>query len=261
MIGGLWAAASNATWPPIEAPTSARRSRSTSGRLASQSIAASTSSGWRRPLVAFAPRSQPAAQRQRERRIAVGRGRPRQPHHGVGVAGKAVQQDQRRVGWLARLRLEEVAAQRDAMAGHAHLFGVGEVGQLVPAVDDLDRHAVGIAEADRVVARCEVVEFLGRLQDLGAGVAQLDMDLVDLGAALGRHGEPEGTRPVGDAVLGLAHDEMVIAARPHHAIGVRPDTAETQHRQPQPVERHRACEVAHLDRGAGERRAWPHQDD
>ena len=59
--GGLWAAASNATWPPIEAPTRASRAGSTKGRLASQSIAASTSSGWRRPW-SFSP-SEPSQPR------------------------------------------------------------------------------------------------------------------------------------------------------------------------------------------------------
>ena len=71
------------------------------------------------------------------------------------------------------------------MPRYAHRFSVGQIGQVVPPMSDLDRHAVGIAEPDRVVARREVIEFLRSLQDLGAGIAQLGMDLVDLGAALG----------------------------------------------------------------------------
>ena len=63
------------------------------------------------------------------------------------MAGEAVQQDHRRIGRLAGLRLEEIAAQGDAVARHLDLLGVGQVGQVLPAMRDLDRHAVGIAEA------------------------------------------------------------------------------------------------------------------
>ena len=173
-------------------------------------------------LVALALRAQPAAQRQGEGGVAVGRAGPRQPDHVVRVAGEAVQQDHRRIGRRAGLRLEEVAAQGHAVTGHLHLLGIGHFGQVVPAMRHLDRHAVGIAEGDRVVARREVVELLGRLQDLRPGVAQLGEHLVDLGAALGRDREPQRARAVGDAVLGLAHDEVVVAARPHHAVRARP---------------------------------------
>ena len=97
-------------------------------------------------LVAFAVGAQPAAQRQGEGGVAVGRAGPRQPDHVVRVAGEAVQQDHRRIGRRAGLRLEEVAAQGHAVTGHLHLLGVGHFGQVVPAMRHLDRHAVGIAE-------------------------------------------------------------------------------------------------------------------
>ncbi len=154
------------------------------------------------------------------------------------MAGEAVQQDQGRIGRRAGLRSEEIATQRHAVAGHAHLFGVGHLRQLVPAMHDLDRHAVGIAEAHGIEAGREIVELLRLLQDLGTGVAQLGIDLVDLGAALRRYGEPQRARPIAHAVLGLAHDEVIVAARPHHPVGARPDTMEAQHGQPQAVERH-----------------------
>ena len=175
------------------------------------------------------------------------------------MAGEAVQQDHRGIGRLAGLRLEEVAAQGHAVARHLDQLGIGQVGQVLPAMRHLDRHAVGIAEGDRVVARREVVELLGRLQDLRAGLAHHGMDLVDLGAALGRDREPQRARPVGDAVLGLAHHEVIVAARPHHPVGARPDAMEAQHRQPQAMEGDRAAEVAHLDRGAGKGGARLHQ--
>ena len=85
------------------------------------------------------------------------------------------------------------------------------------------------------------------------------MDLVDLGAAFGRHGKPQRTRPARDAFPGLAHDEMIVAARPHHTVRAGPYTTEAQRRQPQAVKGNGALEVAHLDRGAGEGGARPHQ--
>ena len=173
------------------------------------------------------------------------------------MAGEAMQQDQRRIGWRAGLRLEEVAAQRHAVTRHAHLFGVGNLGQLVPAMGDLDRHAVGIAEADGVEAGSEVVELLRFLQDLRTRVTQLGIDLVDLGTALRRDSKPQRAGPVAHAVLGLAHHEVIVAARPHDPVGARPHAMEAQHGQPQAVEGDRSAEVAHLDGGAGERRARP----
>ena len=124
----------------------------------------------------------------------------------------------------------------------------------------LDRHAVGIAEGDRVVAGREVVELGRRLQDLRAGVLQHGIDLVDLG---------RGSRPTRQATarparsdtpsLRLAHHEMIVAARPHHPAGARPDAMEAQCRQPQAMEGDGAAEVADFDGGAGKGGALLHQ--
>jgi len=59
--------------------------------------------------------------------------------------------------------------------------------------------------------------------------------------------EPQRARPVRDSVGRLAHHEVVVAARPHHPAGARPDAVEAQRRQPQAMEGDRPAEVAHLD--------------
>ena len=66
--------------------------------------------GLSQPLVVLAFGTQPAAQRESERSIAV-RGRaPRQPSEVMGMASEAMKQHESGVGRLSRLRLEEITA-------------------------------------------------------------------------------------------------------------------------------------------------------
>src|SRR5258705_420 len=107
-------------------------------------------------------------------------------------------------GLAARQRARSVGAKNAATArtggwwagaGTWPRAGGGKGGHSLPGGPHPDGPAGGIAEADRIGARREIVEFLGRLQDLRAGVAQLAIPLVALGATFGRYREPQRARP------------------------------------------------------------------